>query len=147
LRELGLGRNNIGNDGAAAIVDALRRNGASERLDLSGNSIRDECAVFILKVLTKIDCSLIWLNLEGNVEIPPVLEKAIDFAPGAKIFLQAPLQAAVQEVDTAGNPWCAAVLYLPQEPRAGAASRKDGWTYVFACEGCGLGRQGGSAFS
>jgi hypothetical protein len=69
-------------------VDALRRNGALERLDLSGNSVRDECAVVILKVLTAINCSLMWLNLEGNAAISPVLEEAIDFVLASRRVLK-----------------------------------------------------------
>jgi Ran GTPase-activating protein (RanGAP) involved in mRNA processing and transport len=80
LRELGLGRNSIGNEGAAAIAGSLRHNETLDRLDLRSNRIGSRIgALAILKALTESNCSLTWLNLQGNFTISPGLKKVIGF--------------------------------------------------------------------
>jgi Leucine Rich repeat len=77
LRELGLGRNNVGNEGAAAIADALTCNTTLLRLDLEGNNISEKGAMAILKALKSHNRTVTLLNLKGNVDISPVLWTAI----------------------------------------------------------------------
>jgi Leucine Rich repeat len=88
LQEVGLGRNNISNEGAVAIAEALRCNETLERLDLSSNRLSDVGAMAILKVLTESNCSLTWLNLEGNAEISPGLQYSIDFVLASRRVLK-----------------------------------------------------------
>jgi Leucine Rich repeat len=83
LRELGLGQNNIGNDGAVAIADALRCTETLERPDLCGNTISDEGATAILKASAGGSCSLTWMNLEDNDDISSVLWTGIH---NARVF-------------------------------------------------------------
>jgi NLR family CARD domain-containing protein 3 len=88
LEHLGLGQNNIDNEGAAAIAAALRWNAKLERLDLSSNRISDVGVMAILKALKEINCSLMWLNLEGNAEISSSLQKDIGFVLASRITLK-----------------------------------------------------------
>jgi len=62
---LGLGRNNIGDDGAKALASSLEVNGALTNLDLYNNQIGDQGATAIAEAM-KVNGALTELFLQGN---------------------------------------------------------------------------------
>jgi Leucine Rich repeat len=71
LQFLGLGRNSIGSDGAVAIAQARKSNLTLSTLDIHSNSISDAGGMAILTVLKDYNCSLMFLNLDGNADMAP----------------------------------------------------------------------------
>jgi Ran GTPase-activating protein (RanGAP) involved in mRNA processing and transport len=77
LKELALGGNELGDYGAVAFANALKSNSVLARLNLGHNNIGDEGSTSILQALREDNCTLMFLNLEGNTLTAPVFLEAI----------------------------------------------------------------------
>jgi Ran GTPase-activating protein (RanGAP) involved in mRNA processing and transport len=99
LRELGLGHAAIGNFGAAAIVDSLKSNATLKILDMTGNNISDHGARAALKVMKEYNVTILTLNLEGNDDISPGLQKTIDFVLSSRRALHSFLKCLCKPLE------------------------------------------------
>ena len=65
LKVLGLGKNNITDEGLAMLADMLRNNTTLMLLDLSGNKLTDDGMITLFDCLQQ-NTTLTHLNLDGN---------------------------------------------------------------------------------
>jgi hypothetical protein len=81
-----------GIDGAKAIADALENNASLRRLDLGRNNICDMGAMAMLRALKGYNLTISWLNLEWNNDVSPAVRKPIDSLLASRLVLHSLLR-------------------------------------------------------
>jgi Ran GTPase-activating protein (RanGAP) involved in mRNA processing and transport len=78
LKSVDLSKNVFGDEGLAALADALSHNTTLKSLELRGTGITDEGVLAIINVLKVRNCTLEWLCLIGNPNVSPLVLQAVD---------------------------------------------------------------------